>query len=140
MPLLDLASGKSLWRGLDYYKEKRVKDWTRADDGTYDGTVQGSELYHVHMDIAHPKRSTCDCPFAAGRRVICKHMVALYFTAIPGAEDAFMKQVAIWEEEEKEREKEHRRDLEKYVKSLSKAELQEELLAYLIEQERRRYW
>lgn len=51
-----------------------------------------------------------------------------------------MKQVAIWEEEEKEREKEHRRDLEKYVKSLSKAELQEELLAYLIEQERRRYW
>lgn len=63
MALLDLASGKSLWRGLDYYKEKRVKDWTRADDGTYDGTVQGSELYHVHMDIAHPKRSTCDCPF-----------------------------------------------------------------------------
>ena len=83
MAILDLASGKSLWRGLDYYKEKRVKDWTRADDGTYDGTVQGSELYHVHMEIAHPKRSTCDCPFAAGRRVIASFIetwiIAFFF-------------------------------------------------------------
>ena len=51
-----------------------------------------------------------------------------------------MNQVAMWEKEEKEREEQHRKDLEKYVKSLSKAELQKLLLALLIEQEERIDW
>lgn len=139
MSLLDLASGDSVWRGLDYYKDKRVKDWQQTGKDTYSGSVQGTKLYHIHLDLSHPRRSTCDCPFAAGRRVICKHMVALYFTVIPGAEESFMKQVAAWEKEEKVREIQHQKDLEKYVKSLSKAELQKRYLQLLIDQENRKY-
>ena len=47
-----------------------------------------------------------------------------------------------WEHEEEERVKQHYEDLQKYVKSLSKAELQERLYNALIELEERRnrYW
>ena len=140
MPLLDLASGNSLWRGVDYYKEDRVKDWDQKEPGTYSGTVQGTELYQVHLDIAHPRRSTCSCAFAHGRRVICKHMVAMYFTVVPGSYEDFLRQIETWEIEDVEREEQHRKDLEKYVKSLSKTELQSQLLRFLIEREERKYW
>ena len=69
-------------------------------------------------------------------------MIALYFTAEPKAVKDFLKQVEAWEAEEAEREKQHYEDLKKYVKSLSKAQLQERLLEALVELEesRNRYW
>ncbi|WP_278296961.1 SWIM zinc finger family protein [Butyrivibrio sp. ob235] len=54
------------------------------------------------MDKEHPRKSSCTCPFAEGRRVICKHMIALYFTAEPKAAEDFLKQVEEWEKEEEE--------------------------------------
>jgi len=88
------------------------------------------------------RKSTCNCPFAEGRRVVCKHMIALYFTAEPQAAKDFLKKVEQWEAEEAEREKQHYDDLKKYVKGLSKTELQEQLLNALVELEERRncYW
>lgn len=35
--------------------------------------------------MEHPRKSKCNCPHADGRRVICKHMIALLFTASPEA-------------------------------------------------------
>lgn len=35
--------------------------------------------------MEHPRKSICNCPHADGRRVICKHMIALLFTASPEA-------------------------------------------------------
>ncbi|NMB97839.1 MAG: hypothetical protein GYA02_14710 [Clostridiaceae bacterium] len=35
------------------------------------------------INIVHPRKSKCNCPHADGRRVICKHMIALYFTVFP---------------------------------------------------------
>ena len=85
------------------------------------------------MDLPHPKRSTCTCPFAAGRRVICKHMVALYFTVQPLAYEEILRQMEDWEkEEERQREKELA-ELRHYVQSLTKKELQERLLDALLE-------
>lgn len=110
---------------------------------TYDGTVSGSDgaVYTVHVDKKHPRKSTCNCLFAAGRRVICKHMVAIYFTAEPKALEDFQHQVEIWEEEEIQREQDHYAELRRYVYSLSKQRLQEELLAALVElEEKDRYW
>ena len=54
----------------------------------------------------------------------------------------FLKKVEQWEAEEAEREKQHYDDLKKYVKGLSKTELQEQLLNALVELEERRncYW
>lgn len=137
MGLIELASRNSVWRGMDYYEAKRVLTWVKSGRYIYDGIVSGSEgkVYHVHIDTEHPRKSGCDCAFAKGRRVICKHMIALYFTAKPEAVQSFKKQIEEWEAEEEERERQYYEELEKYVKSLSKKELQEELFHALAEAE-----
>lgn len=144
MGLIELASANSVWRGMDYYEKKKVVSWKPSGDASYDGQVAGSNnrVYSVHIDKVHPRKSVCNCPFAAGRRVVCKHMIALYFTAEPNAAEDFMKQVEEWEKEEEERERQHYIDLKNYVNSLSKNELQKELYNALVELEdiRNRYW
>ena len=143
MGLIETASANSVWRGMDYYEAKKVISWERTGTFAYDGVVSGSEgnKYTVHIETNHPRRSTCNCPFAEGRRVVCKHMIALYFTAVPNAADDFLRQVEEWEAEEQEREKQHYEDLRKYVNQLSKAELRERLYDALVElEERDNYW
>lgn len=144
MGLIEIASGNSVWRGMDYYQNKKVCSWDKSGDGTYDGIVSGSEgnNYFVHIDKSHPRKSTCNCPFAKGRRVICKHMIALLFTAEPEMAEDFLRQAEEWEREEEEREQLHFKELRKYVDSLSKVELQEQLYNALVELEDKgnSYW
>ena len=143
MGLIETASANSVWRGMDYYEAKKVISWEKTGTFAYDGVVSGSEgnKYIVHIETNHPRRSTCNCPFAEGRRVVCKHMIAMYFTAVPNAADDFLRQVEEWEAEEQEREKQHYEDLRKYVNQLSKAELRERLYDALVElEERDNYW
>ena len=142
MGLIDVASGNSVWRGMDYYEEHKVISWKKTGESEYDGSVSGSSgnSYTVHIDVAHPRRSACNCPFAEGRRVVCKHMIALYFTAVPEAVEDFQEQVKQWEREEEEREKQHLRDVRKYVNSLKKEELREQLYNAMLElEELRKY-
>ena len=143
MGLIETASNKSLWRGIDYEERGMVKNWTKTGKCSYDGRVKGSDknVYDVHIETDHPRKSTCTCPFAAGRRAVCKHMIALYFTAEPEAKAAFMKEVEEWEAEEEERHQELLDDIWKYVCSLNKNELREELYKSLVElEERENYW
>lgn len=144
MGLIELASNNSVWRGMDYYENKKVLSWNKVENGIYEGIVSGQEdrNYSVHIDKIHPRKSTCNCPFADGRRVICKHMIALYFTAEPNVAQDFLRQVEKWEQEEEQREQEYYQELRKYVNSLSKVELQERLYDALVEMEDRRnnYW
>ena len=143
MGLIETASANSIWRGMDYYEARKVISWEKTGTFAYDGIVSGSEgnKYTVHIETNHPRRSTCNCPFADGRRVVCKHMIALYFTAEPKAAESFLKQVEEWEAEEQEREKRHYEELRKYVNQLSKAELRERLYDALVELEKRdNYW
>ena len=137
MSLIGVASADSVWRGMEYCEDKMVASWNEAADGTYDGVVEGSNgnSYVVHVDKIHPRKSTCTCPFAAGRRVVCKHMIALYFTAEPKAAEDLKKRVENWEREEEERAKQHYDDLRKYVNSLKKRELQMQLYDALVELE-----
>ena len=144
MGLIELASRNSVWRGMDYFEAKKVIAWSKTGDNTFDGTVSGSDnnVYYVHLDKEHPRKSTCTCPYADGRRVICKHMMALYFTAEPQAAEDLLKQAEEWEREEEEREQQHYEDIHRYVYSLSKAELREKLYYALLELEDTRdiYW
>ena len=144
MGLIEMASGSSVWRGMDYYERKMVCSWKKSGEEAYDGVVSGSEgnKYSVHIDKVHPRKSSCNCPFAEGRLVICKHMIALLFTAEPKTAEDFLRQVEKWEQEEKERERLHYKELREYVNSLSKKELQERLYEALVELEdiRNRYW
>ena len=79
MKLLNLASNNSFWRGIDYHHENRIISWKELAGNCYQGKVRGSgnAVYDVTIDTAHPRKSACNCPFAEGRRVICKHMIAL---------------------------------------------------------------
>ena len=77
--LLNLASNNSFWRGIDYHHENRIISWNKLKENCYQGKVKGNagSVYDVTINTAHPRKSACNCPFAEGRRVICKHMVAL---------------------------------------------------------------
>ena len=41
--LIEIASNNSVWRGMDYYENKKVLSWHKAEDGTYNGVVSGQE-------------------------------------------------------------------------------------------------
>ena len=79
MSLIDLASGASAWRGYEYYKAKKVTLFKKIDSNHFEGFVAGTNTkpYHVLIDLEHPRSSKCDCPHADGKRIICKHKVAL---------------------------------------------------------------
>ncbi len=138
---LQLASGSSLWHGLDYFKEKRVQAFVTTDVG-YEGVIRGTDIYHVSINIANPRRSTCDCPFAKGRRVICKHMVALLFTAEPEQAVALEKEAEDWEREAEEEWKAKCEQIRKEVMSMTKKQLQQCLINQRIweEEQKRNRW
>lgn len=142
MSILTAASGASLWRGYEYYREKRVTGAVRMGDDTYEGDVAGtaSAPYHVKINTAHIRQSKCNCPHADGTRRICKHMVALYFTAFPQEAEAYIQAVENYEQEEEQRRAEQDRALRTYIMGLSKQELQEELYQALLELEQQRYY
>lgn len=71
---------------------------------------------------------------------MCKYMIALYFTAEPKVVKDFLKEVEKWEAEAEERERQHYENMKNYVKSLSKTELQEQLMDALVQLEERRYY
>ena len=102
MSIETAANRKSASRGYDYYCKNKVKSVTKINDTHYSGEVSGSEPtpYSVTIDLEHPKRSKCTCPFANGYKV-CKHMVALYFEVFPKEADEYIRRI---EEAENERE------------------------------------
>ncbi|MGC6174579.1 SWIM zinc finger family protein [Lacrimispora sp. 38-1] len=139
MSILSIASNASAWRGYEYYEGKRVISWNQMDKHEFEGTVRGSgkEPYHVMIDTEHPKKSTCNCPHAEGKRIVCKHKIALFFTVFPKEADRYIAEIEEYEREEGEREQEHYDQIVRYVKSLSKEELRTALINALIEAEER---
>ena len=128
MGIISLASGSSCWSGLNYYKEKRVVELNKINENEYSSFVKGTNNYNVHLDIEHPRKSLCDCPLANGKRIICKHIVATYFTVFPNEAVSFEEeQNRLQEEYEKEQEEEYDKAI-KYLNRMSKQELIEELI------------
>ena len=124
MKVVNIASGNSAWRGLNYFKEKKIIKYDKISDFEYKGKVKGSkkEVYDIFLDIEHPRKSKCNCPHAKDRRVICKHIVALYFTIFPQAAENFINeeyQNVLYEK------------TIKYIYSMPKKDLQEALIAIL---------
>lgn len=131
MGILSVASSNSCYKGLDYYKNNKVIKINKINDNEYYGIVKGTNNYHVYLNILHPRKSTCDCPFANGKRIICKHIVATYFKALP-------QEAINYEEEQKRLEKEYENKCDeeyekvvKYINHMSKKELVDELINIL---------
>ena len=135
MSILTAASAQSAYRGYEYFREKKVLLVDEIEDGIFHASVAGSDdhIYDVTMDVAHPRRSKCNCPHADGRRVVCKHIVAAYFTVFPEEADNYWKELNdYWEEEEAQQEA-LEQELIQYVYKMKKPELQEAVLRLLFE-------
>ncbi len=139
MKLLNLASNNSFWRGIDYHHEKRIINWKEIGENCYQGKVRGSnnDTYDVTIDTTHPRKSVCNCPFVEGRRVICKHMVALNLWIFQEKEQQMMtyieEQNKMYEQEYEQKMKEREEEIREYVMQLSKAELREKLIQRMID-------
>ena len=94
---------------------------------------KGNCTYDVIVDEAHPRKSQCTCPHAAGKRIVCKHMVAVYFTAFPAEAQKYIKELEEYWEEEEQREQETEERLIAYVRKMKKGEAQEALLQLLFD-------
>lgn len=135
MGLIDLASSASAWRGYEYYQGKRVIKKKQVDENTISGEVSGSgqKIYHVSINLAHPRSSSCDCPHANGKRIVCKHMVALYFAAFPKEAQTYYAEVMEAEEEADAWHEKMEELLISHVHQMKKPELQQVLLELLFE-------
>ena len=131
MKAVNLASRESAWRGYEYYKDVNVRSYKEIEEGVFQGKVCGSNNaeYTVAVNINRPRNSSCDCPFAkSGTRIICKHQVALYFTAFPDDAVEYKKQVDKEQAEYEDWVESLPDRVESYIRKLSKAELQEQLI------------
>ena len=134
MALIDLASSNSLWRGIDYFESNKVKEVEKINDNEYKSIVSGSSDYNVFINLNHPRKSTCSCPFAEGRRVICKHMVATYFKIYPEEAKRLIDEQVAYEMEEEELYEEQYNEVKEYVNSLTEEEAKAMLIERLIDE------
>ncbi len=133
MGIIKSASGSSAWRGLDYYKNKKVVNYKKINENEYEGEVLGSgnKKYKILLNIEHPRSSKCNCPHASGKKIVCKHMVALYFTIFPKEAKKFEEDAEKAMLEYEEYQEQLYDNVEKQIYSMSQGELQEALLDVL---------
>lgn len=135
MSLLSCASGQSAWRGYDYYLNRKVKVIKRISSSQFQGEASGSngEIYEVFIDVEHPRKSSCTCPHAAGKRIVCKHQIALFFAAFPLEATKYYREVVEYEQEQEQLREEEENKVINYIDSLTKEQLQQVLLQFLFE-------
>lgn len=133
MSLITCASNQSVWRGIDYFEKKKVLNYDRFSEEEYMGIVRGSngEIYTTLINLPHPRKSKCNCPHADGKRIVCKHMMALYFTIFPDEVEKIYKGAEEAEEEAARYEEELAERVRRYVMRMKKDELQQTVLDLL---------
>lgn len=135
MSILTVASGQSVYHGYEYAQAKKVLNMEHVGENVIKGTVAGSssDAYEVTVDVAHPRKSLCTCPHVAGKRIVCKHMIAVYFAAFPAEAKKYITDLENYWDEEEQRQQEQEDRLIQYVHKMKKSELQEALLQLLYE-------
>jgi uncharacterized Zn finger protein len=128
MGIISCASGDSCWRGLDYYKLKKIKNIKKISDTEYSSIVFGTEDYSVYLNLEKVRKSTCNCPLANGKRIICKHIVATYFAVVPNSAKDFEEEQNKLQKEYEEYQDELYDKVISYINTMSKKDLIEELV------------
>ena len=143
MSIFDITSHNSLRRGFDYYESKRVSKLIKINDSDYEAVVSNSEKheYHVCFNTKHPRKSTCTCPHAEGRMIICKHKVAVFFQIFPHEAEMFKEEIGAQEKEAEllyqihlKKQRERYEEVKAYVNQLPLETLKETLIDYIMSQ------
>ena len=135
MGILNASSLQSRLRGFDYYKNGKVTKLKKIDDTHYEAEVMGSynNSYHIKLDIEHNRKCTCNCPYAYGTKIICKHMVATYFTIFPDEASSFYDEYNYFHKSEEKYCNELEYMVEDQLNHMDKEELKETILSYVCE-------
>lgn len=135
MSLLSCASYQSAWRGYHYYLNRKVQSVKRISSTQFQGTVSGSDgkTYDVFIDMEHPRKSSCTCPHAAGKRIVCKHQIALFFSAFPLEATKYVKEAVNYEREQERLYEEQENQVIECVDNMTKDQLQQVLLQILFD-------
>lgn len=72
------------------------------------------------MNIEHPRSSKCNCPYAKDRKIVCKHIVALYFTVFSNEAKKFEEDAIKAEEDYEKYQEQLYANVEKYIYSMTK--------------------
>lgn len=74
-----LIDERILKRGLDYFNNGAITDFSKNETGEYEAIVSGTEEYTVKLELRDNTiiKHDCDCPYNMGP--ICKHIVAVIF-------------------------------------------------------------
>lgn len=76
-----------LKRGYEYYKFGNILSLEYNDDNTVDAKVDGTRVYHVHIDLEDKLGMECTCPhYEEGN--FCKHLAAVWY-AVDNDEEAY---------------------------------------------------
>lgn len=135
MSLLSCASAASAWRGYEYFQEHKVKAIEQISDTQFRGSVAGSygAAYEVFIDLDHPRKSTCTCPYAAGKRIVCKHKIAMFFSAFPEEAQRYYKEVVEYEREQERLMEEQENRVIACIEGMTCNQLQRALLQVLFD-------
>ena len=152
MSYIDSAAYWSKVNGFDYYENGRVISIEKISDDEYHAKVKGSKdnIYNIVYYPDFPKKSTCDCPRANGKKVVCKHKVAVFYALNPQEAEIVKKEreeiISIQEELERQFEERHRERLKnatEYVESLTFEQMKSLLIGYMVsemEENEERYY
>lgn len=112
---------------------KRLLIAKKINEYEYEGEVLGSnnEKYKVLLNIEHPRSSKCNCPHAKDRKVVCKHIVALYFMVFPEEAKKFEEDAEKAEEEYQDYREKLYKKVVSHINSMSKKELVDALIYIL---------
>lgn len=120
--LIDNAGERSYLRGVEYFREGRVKDLTE-DRGMVIATVRGNRKYRVKLwGKMNQLHGTCNCPYGEEGN-FCKHCVAVGLEWLESQKP--MKETA----GKPPKQKTTLNDVEKYLLQLSKNDLSKILIA-----------
>ena len=140
MKFIDTVRKATLEKGFYYYLNNAVEVCDKIGSYEYLGIVRGNRPYEVYINTKHFDHSTCNCPYAECKKLICKHMIALYFEAHPNEarlyEDKLQKYYQEMEQRLRRSEELYYKrvdDITKYVYKLSKSQLREKLINLLVE-------
>ncbi len=127
MSLLTCASIASVFYGCQLAEQKRVSNVKQVEPGIYSGTVLGSDdvSYETMINVPHARAlSKCNCTHASGRRVVCEHMVALFFTVFPDEIKKYHKECKEAEKQAETDRIQAAKDVEKLIKTMPRKDLE----------------